>query len=138
MKGKAIFILLLFCLCGGVIARVSQTSQQGDADQLTLQEAMGIVRTINTVQATLFSKTGAYVSLEKLAQDPTLQRRPIVSSLTDATTGTLKTHTLSVIASADGRHYSVALVPQSGCAFALFSRDVAIIYPAKPLGCVDR
>lgn len=111
---------------------------------LTEREGLTLVRTINTAEVTYLMKTkSGFVSLDKLLASSLLGGKgqpgyPNFGAeiqLADETSGTIRDYKLSVIASADGKHYSVDLAPQKGCATAFFSNDAAIIFPAKALGC---
>src|SRR5437867_2791873 len=135
---------------------VSQTGSQETGDQLSNKGGVDLVRRINTAEAEFFFKTHGYVSLDKLIEhrffrngSPTVHTgtaatssqdssvgNEVVPTLIDSASGSLGNHKIFVIASADGRHYQVGVVPtEPKCGPALFSDESGVIYPANALGC---
>ena len=131
---KAAFFTLLACVAAAPIL-LSRTVPQANPERLALEDAIRLLRVINTAEATAFVKTQSYQPLEKLVTDGYMSR--IGGGFRDSSSATVKDHRLLLITSADGKHYSVSLVPESGCDTAAFSQDPGIIYTAKPLGCSD-
>jgi hypothetical protein len=112
---------------------------QGDGNQLSDDEALGLVRTVVTVELTIFMKNQVYVSLGELLQHPSFRPKVNVTK-TDRNYGRVEDYRISVVASADGKHYSAELTPAAphlGCPAAFFSNERAIIYKAKALGCYE-
>jgi hypothetical protein len=98
------------------------------------QEAVTLMRVINTAEAELFFRTKSYVSLDRLLEHRSLKSHEAEFELSDETSGTVRGYRLSVIASPDGKHYQAALIPTE-CQIAWFSDEVAIIYPGRASGC---
>jgi hypothetical protein len=112
---------------------------QGAGNQLSEEEALGLVRNVVTAELTIFMKNQAYVSLDELLQQPSFRPQANVTK-TDRSHGTVKDYRISVIASADGKHYSTELTPAEphpGCPAAFFSNERAILYKATALGCYE-
>jgi hypothetical protein len=136
MKAKLLAICTLACLCatGNGLA---QWTQRGPSGELNKEEASRLIDAINHVEADLFSRSHAYVSLEKLPLDhlTTMQKG---FSASEIASGNLKDHRLRLIASADGKHYLLAILPvPSGCGFSMFSDETANLFEAPQLDCAD-
>jgi hypothetical protein len=132
MKTRFAATLLALLLLGGLTLRAAQT-ESSDASQLSQRQALGLVRTFNTAQVTLKMNGGKYGSLADLLKVKYLAREQF--AVADDFTAGVKNYNLSVVVSADGQHYQVSLRPQSGCGYALFSSDAAVIYEGDGLGC---
>ena len=105
--------------------------------QLSENDALALVRAVNTVEATIFMKNHEYVPLKEVLEHPSFRPKQNVSR-TDGTSARVQDYAVSVVASADGKHYGVELTPTDphpGCRRAFFSNEAAIIYIAKPTGC---
>jgi hypothetical protein len=136
MRVKTVPILtLLSGLLGSIIATIAWPHPQEKADQLSEAEAMGMMRTINTLQAVAFyDPRHQYLSLDELASQHELWLTTL--RLMDSSAGTLKDHRVSVVVSPDRQHYVSELISSSkNCALALFSNESGIIYTARGLGC---
>jgi hypothetical protein len=139
MTLRTILILVAFCALLGFDAKPARS--KATRDQLTADEAMSLVRRINTAEATVLSnKDGShqYASIFKLLQSATGQKylnMPV--NQTDETSGTLKGYAVSLLVSPDGHRYSLELIPASPkeCGAAFFSTEAAVIYIGKALGC---
>ena len=120
-----------------VVATFSlQSAKTGVTEpQLTQAEALAFVRALNTAQVDTLLSSGAYASLEGLAKHRFLQDRQAQIALKDSALGSYADYKLSVVASKDGKHYLLGLVPQSGCGTAFLSGESGIIYTGKALGC---
>lgn len=133
MKTRFAATLIALLLCGGLTLRAAQTNSQENASQLSQRQALGLVRTFNTAQATLKMNGGKYGSIADLLKVNYLSR--VQFAVSDDFTASVKNYKLSVVVSADAQHYQVALQPHSGCGYALFSSDAAVIYEGNGLGC---
>lgn len=112
---------------------------EGTGNQLSEDEALGLVRNVVTAELTIFMKNQTYVSLDELLDHPSFRPNANVTK-TDRNDGTVKNYRISVVASADGKHYSAELTPANphpGCPAAFFSNERAIVYKAKALGCYE-
>lgn len=141
MKKTLRAFICLLCLAAsgaavlaGVAGRLARADGQGPAGNLTQDEAFRLLRTINTVEANIFSRTESYVPLAQILDE--LGTRPDIK-LADSSMGTLKGYSVSVVVSADGKHYISAIVPvSSACGFSAFSRgEMAVIHVGTQLGC---
>jgi hypothetical protein len=137
VTAKTISILILTCGILGLVAIRAQ-SRPAAGDKLTESEASRLAREINTAEASLFmAKEGnhQYVSLAQLLESPVAKKHiEIPIALNDAASGEARGYLLSLIASADGKHYLLEVAPHE-CGPAFFSSDAAVVYPAKALGC---
>lgn len=137
MKVKTLSVFVLCLVAVGATTGVAQWTQRGPSGELSKTEATRVIDAINHVEAHNFSKTHVYVSLEKLPLEhlATMQK---AFSASDIASGSLKDHKLRLIASADGKHYLLAILPvPSGCAFSMFSDETANIFEAPQLDCSD-
>ena len=57
------------------------------------------------------------------------------SSKSDSSSATVRDYQLTVVASPDGQHFQMSLVPKSGCGYSLFTNENWVIYEAKAMGC---
>lgn len=134
---KSAPILVLAC---SVLALGASFVASGPAnsDQLTADEVVGLVRQMNTTELNLYrGQQGKhqYASLAKMLESPDAKTGIKISVVAkDETSGEANGYLISVIASADGRHYLLEAVPKE-CGEAFFSSEVGLIYPAKALGC---
>lgn len=145
----ALLILIVLLGRGSVAIPVAQANSQSGSNQLSEEEALKLVRVVVTAETELSLTKKAYVSLEELLQTRFFQKgagnafhflvkkNPSQTqiSLIDSTSASLNNYYLSVIASSDGNHYQVRLVPERGCDVALFSNEAAVIYKGQGLGC---
>jgi len=137
MKAKLICALSLVLVLSAATSGLAQWTQRGPAGELSKAEASRLINAINQVEADVFSRTHAYVSLEKLPMARVAATQKALSA-SELASGALKDHKLRVIASADGSHYLLAIVPvPSGCGFSMFSDETANIYEAPQLDCAD-
>lgn len=137
MKTKVLCVLILVFGLGGAMTGLSSWTQQGPSGPLSEAEAARLINAIDRTEADIFSHTHAYVSLEKLPVDRLAAGQKAFSASAIAK-GALKDHKLRVIASADGSHYLLAVLPvPSGCGFSMFSDESGNIFQAPPLDCSD-
>jgi len=138
MKQRLMLSLAVVVTLCGVTIPIVDTHSQTKPDQLSTAEALTLVRAFSTAEAEKKQTEQGFVSLPKLMQDGTLQRRLQEISVLDAHTATIRDYRLSVVPSADGEHYQLSLAPKSGCGYTLFTNESFVIYEAKALGCSDR
>ena len=134
MQGCALACILMV---GSTLVGFTCPPETGN--QLSEDEALGLVRNVVTGELTIFMKNQVYVSLDELLQHPSFRPKVNVTK-TDLNYGRVENYRISVVASADGKHYSAELTPADphlGCPAALFSNERAIIYKAKALGCYE-
>lgn len=154
MRSKLVLGAILCSLWSTPTVLMSQTPERAGApDQLSLKNAVELVRRINTAEAELFMSTQVYVSMDKLVghrlfanSQPTSNSDAVSNApqatdqlsptLIDSSSGKLKNYKVFVIVSPDGKHYQVAMVEATPrCASAVFSNESGVIYSAKALGC---
>lgn len=146
MKFRTITIWGLVCGLGALSALWPRPASQGTSEQLSDREAVSLVRTANTAEATFRARANAFANLDKLVEQGFFQRPnprsasyspSILPTLVDATSGTVKDYKFSVVVSEDGNHYSISLMPTqpSGCRLSLFSNEAGVIYRGWALGC---
>lgn len=116
-------------------SQLSYSQQTASSEAQRQAQIMAFIRSVNTVEAEMFSKTHQYVNLQDVVGHKLFQNNPLAPSPTDLTSGTLLGYKISVLASSDGQHYTVAALPSQGCAVAVFSNESAVIYRASALGC---
>ena len=133
MKLRIAPLLSALLFFGGLTLHVAQTGAQEPAAQLTPRQALGVVRTLNTAQATAKLKTGRYDSLAGLLKAGYLSPKQFAAS--DDSTAAVKDYKLALVVSADGLRYQVSLRPAQACGYSLFSSEAAVIYEGDGLGC---
>lgn len=121
-------------LLAGFSHGFGRVHSQVPAGNLSQNEAVRLLRMINTAELSIFNRSQSYAPLAQVLQEVGVPPdfRPVDSSL-----GTLRGYSISVIVSGDGKHYVSAIVPlTSGCGFSAFSRgEVAVVHVGVPLGC---
>lgn len=118
----------------GLAVAYDQTTPTGAPAELARQEAVGVMRRVNTAQSRIRGKeSGPYGTLmQVLAQDPTLQSQV---SATDDHSGTAPGYKLTLVLTEDRRRYLVSLLPAETCGLALFSNEGGFIYRGSVLDC---
>ena len=137
MKARLLGVVVLCSMAVGASRDLAQWTQRGPSGELSKTDATRLINAINRVEADNFSKTHVYLSLEKLplGRLTTIQK---AFSASEIESGSLKDHKLRLIASADGKHYLLAILPvPSGCGFSMFSDETANIFKAPQLDCSD-
>ncbi len=113
-----------------------RTYTQDTVSGLSQKGALALIRAVNTSEASVFAAKRQYGPLEALLSRGAFLGHQSAPTATDSVTASLKeNYRLSVVASADGQHYAIQLVPTAGCAVAFFSSETAVIYTASALGC---
>ena len=135
-RNRIIAALTVTFIVTCIIASAASTERTDD--QLTDVDAVSLVRQFNTAEAELFgARNGShrYMPLAKVLETPSLKSQIKVSvAISDETSGTVKNYSVSLIPSADGKHYMLSLAPM-GCGPAFFSNETGVIYPGKAAGC---
>jgi len=141
MKAATIRVTSVILVMFGLSVGVHSARSAAPAERLTADEALRLVRQINTAEATIFLvKDGdhQYRTLSQLLASPKAKSQvTALLNLTDESTGTVQGYTVQLLASPDSQHYSLGVTPDTsqGCGPAFFSSEAGIIYPAKALGC---
>ena len=119
----------------GVVGALALSNGQEDTARLSSREALGLIRTMNSIEHSFKMKSSSFGSLEDVIKFGQLDRTRPGIALSDGNSGTLKDYQLSVVASSDGRHYQISLRPSSGCGVSLFTNESGVIYQGQALGC---
>ncbi len=138
MKHLSTLAAAVFIGLGCFVTLHSQTAQTGpstQAEQLTQEDALRLVRSINTAQVQPFVQEKRYLSLEELLSRGGLPRLTALATLTTPVSSAVKDYNLVIFPSTDGKRYHLSLVPKSGCEPAFFSSESGIIFVGKALGC---
>ncbi|MEW6131416.1 MAG: hypothetical protein AB1757_30590 [Acidobacteriota bacterium] len=133
MRGKLFLLLLVVFLVSGFTFSQQQTAPTAP-DKLSRTEALGLIRTINTAEATANTSQQRYVSLETLLQNLAKLKSQYGIVLTNSDSATVKNYKLSLLVSEGGKHFKVSLQPQAGSCYSLFSDDSFVIYEGQPVG----
>ncbi len=135
---RAVFGTLILAtgfICGRVWAGADEVQTP---NVLSEAEAVQLLRTINTAQLDLRMAKHPYASLADLLQHRFLQGANLASSIVvqDGSTGTVRGYGITVSAVANGKQYTVSLLPtERGCKVALATNESGVIYRGLPLGC---
>ena len=120
---------------------LSKVWWRSKAAQLSEFEALGMMRTINTMEVVAFQEPRhQYLSLDELGSQHYRNNHEqwlTTVQLQDSSAGTLKNYRVSVVVSPDRQHYVAQLISSSDCGLAVFSNESLLIYTAKGLDCKD-
>jgi hypothetical protein len=132
MKNRFLLIPLVTIVAG--LAVVAVPRFQEAKDQLSAKQALALVRTLNSSEATMKLKDSSYGSLRDVMKLERLDQR-YGFDWVDNSSATVKDYRLSVVTAADGKHYQISLHPSSGCGVSFFSNESGVIYQGNALGC---
>lgn len=127
--------LLLLLLSPDSSVPTQNPAQPPVADPLSPNEALELVRLLNTAQAESWLTSSSYQARANLLKHRLVSRQSMPVVVQDDTLGEIRGYKLSVLVSGDGKRYHLALVPVSGCSVAFFSNESGLIYTGKTLGC---
>src|SRR5690242_3323911 len=130
MKNR--FLLIPLFSVAAALAVVALPKFQEPREQLSEKQALALVRTAVSTEATLKMKTSAYGSLRDVLEIG-LKSFPIV--LGDSSSATVKDYRLSIVAAADGQHFQISMHPATGCGVSFFTNESGVIYQGLALGC---
>jgi hypothetical protein len=135
MRVLSFLAIVAACLLLGATAPA--TGAQQATDGLSETEVLGLVRRINTAEANVSLARQPYATLRALSEQKILRTADGSSLITllDDNRGRVKDYSVLLLISADGLHYAVSVVPQTGCSLAAFSNEHGVIYTGQPLGC---
>lgn len=136
MTRNLVLVTVILAL-SGVGSSIGKSSESATNDRLPPADTLKLIRMLGTTEADAFSSEARYLSLERILQHRLLRSSEHAIKLSDSTTGVVKDYQISIVVSADGKHFGIALVPHSGCGPALFSDESALIYQGAVLGCPD-
>src|SRR5215470_12736782 len=118
MKPKIVAVVVALFVLGGAAMGIGRAMRHSTSDQLSASEALRIMRTLGTAEAESFLTEQKYMSVEQLIRHRFFSARQPEIVLNDTSSGTIKNYRLSVVVSADGKHFTAALVPIEGCGTA--------------------
>ena len=116
----AVLIVVLGALVMGSVGAARQ-------ETLTRQEAIGLVRAVNTMQAQLHRRNNAYLSLRDVITDPAFALANGLQ-LAGADAVTTKGYVLTLARVEGSLGYQLSLVPSTGCGPSWFSSHAGLIY----------
>jgi hypothetical protein len=116
---------------------LSGTSAVSQAKTLTADQALDIVRTLNTAEVDSKLMGGHFLTLAELPSHRRVKKAAWSIAQTDETTGTLEDYRLVVNVAPDGKHYQLSMIPTATCGVALFSNESGVIYTGRGLGCSE-
>ncbi|HZS45649.1 MAG TPA: hypothetical protein VFC63_11135 [Blastocatellia bacterium] len=132
-------MLALAVIAGlGLVAFLDAKVTAGDnSGAYSRNQAIGVMRTLGSAEATLKAKNGGYGSLDDLVrakyvdfQNGFLQQ--------DSNAAILKNYSVSIVPSSDGQHFQISMLPESNCDVALFMNESFLIYEGRVIGgCPD-
>jgi len=135
MKNR--FLLIPALTIAAALAVFAVPRLQESKDQLSSRQALNLVRTIASVEATIKMKRSSYGSIQDaIAFGQSYgDFKDVAISSTDSSSATVKDYRISLVASADGQHFQVSLRPISGCGLGFFTNESGVIYQGNALGC---
>jgi hypothetical protein len=136
MKVKIVLILSILASLSVVTIPMVKTHSQATPLQLSSNDALVLLRTLATVEAEMKSAEHNYSSLDRLLEHRAMPKKKAAEiSKSDSSSATVRDYQLTVVASPDGQHFQMSLVPKSGCGYSLFTNENWVIYEAKAMGC---
>jgi hypothetical protein len=130
-------LIALFVLCGGTVLFAQVNAPESSA-KLSRAEALSLTRTLGTMEATAQAQVGSFLSLEQLFQPAQFKKLKDQVTLTDSCSGTVKDYKISVVVSADGKHFRVSLKSTEHCNGSFFVDESFIIYEGNAIGCDEK
>jgi hypothetical protein len=132
MKNR--FLLILLFTVAAALAVVAVPRFQESKDQLSAKQALALVRTVSSTEASLKYKASGYGSLHDVIELAQLDKSwPLVSL--DSSSATVKDYRIAVMVAADGQHFQVSMHPTTGCGVSFFTNESGVIYQGLALGC---
>jgi hypothetical protein len=116
------------------LAVVAIPRLQDSKDQLSSKQALALVRTLSSTEATLKGMGSGYGSLKDALKLGQLEKSFSIVAI-DNSSATVKDYRISVAATADGKHFQISLHPASGCGVSFFTNESGVIYQGIALGC---
>ena len=136
MKVKIVLILSILASLSVVTIPMVKSHSQATPLQLSSNDALVLLRTLATDEAEMKSAEHNYSSLDRLLEHRAMPKKKAVEiSKSDSSSATVRDYQLTVVASPDGQHFQMSLVPKSGCGYSLFTNENWVIYEAKAMGC---
>ena len=125
-------VILSIVFSGALPGPTSQASEE----KAQLEHSVTLVRNVNSAEMLLYRKTRSFVNLEGLMNQPTLADDSISLVSRDSFSADVKNFVLTVLASSDGKHFHVSMVPTKGtCETAVFSDEAGLVYLGRALDC---
>lgn len=127
--------LALVALAMGILATAGiAAARQAASTELTPQEALRLVRAVNTAEARLAASASGdgYVSLRDAITNPAFGAAAELQ-LEGADAARIKNYRLSLTRSEGNRGYQLSLMPASGCGAAWFSTNAGLIFTGRCL-----
>lgn len=134
---KKRFLLIPILTIAAALAVVAVPRLQESKDQLSSKQALNLVRTIASVEATIKIKRSSYGSIQDaIAFGQSYgDFKDVAISAADSSSATVKDYRISLVASADGQHFQISMRPISGCGVSFFTNEAGVIYQGSALGC---
>jgi hypothetical protein len=136
MRSRVLIFVLLAVIAGAFPFVVGSQNQQ--KEELSDNEALELLRAVNTAQLDLRMARQPYAPLQKILQRRFFVETEVGSDITtvDSNTGTKKGYEISVCVFGEGRRYIASVVPvERGCRVAFFTDESGVIYQGRALGC---
>jgi hypothetical protein len=125
------FVTMFGIACVLASAAVAAIQQPADDGRRT---GIMLMRTINTAEAAIHSKTGKYVELAQLV-DHKMMGGVRADFATNGAFTFYQGRQVRLLLSPDGSQYQAMVVPVDSCGFAIFSDERGMIYTGKVLDC---
>jgi len=131
---KKRFLLIAALTIAAALAVVAVPRLQDSKDQLSSKQALALVRTLSSTEATFKGMGSGYGSLQDALKLGQLEKSFSIVVI-DSSSATVKDYRISVAATADGQHFQISLHPASGCGVSFFTNESGVIYQGIALGC---
>ena len=100
-----------------------------------LKEGVAMLRVLNTVEAELNHKGGAFVPLSAVLEAPMLKSGFPEASLSEPTKALVGGRTVLLVLSEDRKHYQAMVQPTESCGIGVFTNESGLIFSGRALGC---
>jgi type II secretory pathway pseudopilin PulG len=132
MKNR--FLLIPALTVAAAIAVVAFPRFQNSQSRLSSKDALALVRSLNSRQATFKLSHSTYGSLQDVVMLGHLDKSFSITS-GDSSSATVNDYRVSIVVSSDGLHYQLSMHPDSGCGASFFTNESGVIYQGSALGC---
>ena len=131
---KTRFLLITVLTIAAAIGVAGVPDRQDSQTQLSPKQALSLVRTLNSTEATIKWSRSNYGSLQDVIKLGELGGTLSITA-GDSSSATIKDYQLSVVLSSDSQHYQISVHPSRGCGPSFFTNESGVIYQGAALGC---
>ena len=132
MKSKILLAVAIFVSLGVFAFLDAKTTTSDDSKQVAVDHALGTLRAFGSSEATYQMRNGRFANLKELVDEKYMGADQF--AMKDATSAMLSNYKVSVVPSADGKHFQISMISETVCDGGLFMNDSYLIFKGVPLG----